>query len=168
MLRVLGELEEQSARAPALLVETFALLADGSAVKLSTRPPDGDNFAATLQPFVPPCQVAAAWNGVMSFPLPVSGAPQTCDAELLMQVRAKSSCDGFSLRVAGRRAPPDAVITGVDLATAEVLRRDLDAPGGRAGSGVQLTRGSALAQVPGGARVSPMSTPVARGNECAS
>ena len=121
VLRVLGELDEQSARDPAMRVEIFALLADGSAVKLGARPPDGDNFTATLQAFVPPCQVAAAWNGVMGFPLPVSGAPQACDAELLMQVRAKSSCDGFSLRALGRRAPPDAVITGVDLATAEVV-----------------------------------------------
>jgi len=38
-----------------------------------------------------------------------------------MQLRAKSSCDGFKLGVAGRRAPPDAVITGIDPATADVV-----------------------------------------------
>ena len=102
-------------------VEIFALLSDGSAVKLSRNAADGEGFSATLRPFIPPCQVAAAWNGVMGAPLPVSGAPPLCDAEVLMQIRAKNSCDGFKLRVDGRRAPPDAVITGVDLATAEVV-----------------------------------------------
>jgi hypothetical protein len=122
VLRVLGELDAMSARDPAMRVEIFALLADGSAVKLSRRPAGkGDSFSATLQPFIPPCRVAAAWNGVMGAPMPVAGAPPECDAQVLMQLRAKSSCDGFKLGVAGRRAPPDAVITGIDLATADVV-----------------------------------------------
>jgi hypothetical protein len=121
VLRVVGALDAMSARDDAMRVEIFALLANGSAVKLSRSAPDGDSFSATLQPFIAPCQVAAAWNGVMGNPMPVAGAPQACDSQVLMQVRAKSSCDGFKLRVGGRRAPPDAVITGVDIATGDVV-----------------------------------------------
>jgi hypothetical protein len=122
VLLVAGALDAASAQDDAMRVEIFALLADGSAVKLSRRPAGkGGDFSAALQPFIAPCRVAAAWNGVMGAPLPVAGAPPECDAQVLMQLRAKSSCDGFKLGVAGRRAPPDAVITGIDLATADVV-----------------------------------------------
>jgi Putative Ig domain/Bacterial Ig domain len=121
VLRVVGALDVSSARDPAMRLEIFALLADGSLVKLSRQASKRDSFSATLQPFIPPCRVAAAWNGVLGAPMPVAGAPPECDARVLMQVRAKSSCDGFRLRVAGRRAPPEAVITGSDIATGDVV-----------------------------------------------
>jgi len=121
VLRVVGALDAMSEADPPMPLEIFALLADGSAVKLSRQTSKSDSFSATLQPFIPPCRVAAAWNGVMGAPMPVAGAPAECDTQVLMQVRAKSSCDGFKLGVTGRRAPPEAVITGIDVATGDVV-----------------------------------------------
>ncbi len=119
MLRVLGDVPGASEEMP---IEIFALLADGSAVKLGHRPANGSgHFTAMLNPFIAPCQVAAAANGLMGAGVPVTDAPADCDMAPMLSVRAKGSCDGFKLRVKGRRAPPDAVITGVDLATGDVL-----------------------------------------------
>jgi Bacterial Ig domain len=117
-LRVLGDVPA----AEAMPVELFALLADGSAVKLARRSAnEGGHFAATVKPFIAPCQVAAAANGLMGAAVAVTGAPPACDTEPMLSVRAKSSCNGFKLKVKGRRAPPDALITGVDLATGDVI-----------------------------------------------
>jgi hypothetical protein len=123
VLRVRGDAPEAtSASGNARRVEVFALLSDGSPVKLGQVGADGaGEFVATIPPFVAPCQVAAAANGHMGAAVPVTDAPPDCDSAPLMQVKAKSSCDGFKLKAKGRRAPPDAVITGTDPATAEVV-----------------------------------------------
>ncbi len=103
-------------------VELFAMLADGTAAKLGqVRAAADGHFRATLPPFVAPCRVAASANGHLGAPLAVTGAPPDCDIAPLLRVKASSSCDGFSLKARGRRAPPDAVITATDPATADVV-----------------------------------------------
>jgi len=101
-------------------LEIFAILDDGSALKLGQRGAEGD-FDLNVRPFIPPCQVAVASGGLMGATLGVAGAPASCDLEPLMTLRAKSSCDGFKLKVRGKRAPADAVITGIDPATGDLV-----------------------------------------------
>jgi hypothetical protein len=123
LLHVRGNAPEAAgARGDGRRVSLFAVLADGTAAKLGeTRADAAGHFSATLPPFVAPCRVAAAANGQLGASLSVADAPPDCDAAVLLRVKAKNSCDGFSLRAQGRRAPPDAVITASDPATAEVV-----------------------------------------------
>ena len=111
--------ETANAAGAARLVEIFALLADGSAVKLGqTRAAHDGAFSASVPPFMAPCRVAASANGNLGAATAVADAPPDCDATPLLALRARSSCDGFKLKVKGRRAPPDAVVTGTDPTTA--------------------------------------------------
>ena len=105
-----------------LPIEFFAVLADDTHVKLGARAAAKDgSFHATLATFIAPCRVAAAANGVMGAAIDVSGAPATCDTELLLRLRSRSSCNGFSLRVKGHRAPPGGLVIGTDGATGQSL-----------------------------------------------
>jgi hypothetical protein len=123
LLHVSGDAPEAAAaRGDGRRVALFAMLADGTAAKLGeVRADAAGHFSATLPPFVAPCRVAAAANGQLGAPASVTDAPADCDAAALLRVKARNSCDGFSLRARGRRAPPDAVITASDPATAEVV-----------------------------------------------
>ena len=123
LLHVSGDAPELAAADEAgRRVELFAMLPDGTAAKLGQARAEADgHFSATLPPFVAPCRVAAAANGHLGAPLAVAGAPPDCDVAPLLRVKARTSCDGFSLMARGRRAPPDAVITATDPATAEVV-----------------------------------------------
>ena len=121
LLRVTGTASTANPDPKGAHVEIFAVLSDGAAVKIGGRRTNrSGQFEAALKPFVVPCQVAAAVNGLMGSPMAVAGAPASCDTEVLMAVRAKSSCSGFSLRVKIRRAPANAIVTGTDLATGDV------------------------------------------------
>jgi hypothetical protein len=66
--------------------------------------------------------VVAAIGGTTSAPLAVTGAPAQCDAQLLMRVdRARLGCDGRTLRVTGRRAPPLGSAVGSDAVAGTTL-----------------------------------------------
>jgi hypothetical protein len=137
MLRVIGDVP---AADRALPVEVFALLADGSAVKLGRAAANGGgHFESTLRPFIAPCRVAAVANGEMGGALAVASAPASCDAEPILSARAKSSCDGFHLKVKGRRAPPDAQLTGFDGATGDPLFTLQTTQGGRFHTRVEVS-----------------------------
>jgi hypothetical protein len=120
-LRVSGNLPEEGMGKGAR-VEIFALLANGTPIKLGEGAPKGEeDFAITLAPFIAPCQVAAATNGLMGAAMPVADAPTDCDTRPFLQVKAKASCDGFTLNVKGRRAPAGALITGTNPETGDVV-----------------------------------------------
>jgi hypothetical protein len=120
LLNVTGDAPEAaSARGDGRRVDLFAVVGGVSPVKVGEARADANgHFTAKLAPFVAPCQVAAAANGQMGTAAAVTDAPADCDATPLLQVRARSSCDGFTLKTKGRRAPPNATITGTDVDTA--------------------------------------------------
>jgi hypothetical protein len=136
----LGALRVRGDAADAEDVDIFALLSDGTAVKLAHRSAHDDGeFGGMVRPFIAPCQVAVASNGLMGGAMPVAGAPASCDAEALMTARAKSSCDGFTLKLKGRRAPPDAVITAIDTATGDLVYSETTTRGGSFGGRARVT-----------------------------
>ncbi len=121
-LRVSGDAPEtEGASGANRNVEIFAMMA-GAPVKLGqVRAHESGAFSASLPVFVAPCQVAASANGHLGAAVAVADAPADCDTTPLFQMKATGSCDGYSLRAKGRRAPPDATITATDAATGDAL-----------------------------------------------
>lgn len=153
-LHVAGDAPETvEASSDARAVEIYAMMVGGAPLKLGQVRAHGSGaFSGSLPAFVAPCQVAASANGHMGAAVAVADAPADCDVTPLLQLKATSSCDGFSLRAKGRRAPPDAVITATDPASGEVLFT------------VQTTRGGSFrTRVPTAAFVHDLTLTVAAG-----
>jgi hypothetical protein len=103
-------------------VGIYGVARDGSTYLLGTGFSRNGRFAAQIQPFVAPCEVAAGVDAPGAA-LAVTGAPADCGETLLTSARAELECEGSVLHVEGRRGPLGGAIVLVDATTGADLAR---------------------------------------------